>query len=65
MSSTPIGDPRKSGEEGPAGDQRAAGEEGVAGDPRPGGQATITKAVEDKATSSEAKPTKKSSSKKS
>lgn len=38
--STPIGDPRPAGEEGPAGDQRAAGEEGPAGDPRPAGETT-------------------------
>ncbi len=41
MTSTPIGDPRQSGEQGPAGDQRAAGESGPAGDPREGGQATL------------------------
>ena len=41
----PIGDPRKSGEEGPAGDQRKAGESGPAGDPRKGGEATIKAAA--------------------
>jgi trigger factor len=40
--STPIGDPRPAGEEGPAGDQRKAGEEGAAGDPRPAGEGTST-----------------------
>jgi hypothetical protein len=34
---TPIGDPRPAGQEGPAGDQREAGESGPAGDPRPAG----------------------------
>lgn len=57
MSSTPIGDPRPAGEEGPAGDQRKAGEEGVAGDPRPAGQADY------QGGGSESKPAKKTASK--
>lgn len=38
---TPIGDPRPAGEQGPAGDQRKAGEDGPAGDPRPAGAETV------------------------
>lgn len=56
--STPIGDPRKAGEEGPAGDQRKAGETGPAGDPRQGGEATV------KAAKAESKPAKKAAAKK-
>jgi hypothetical protein len=35
--STPIGDPRPAGQDGPAGDQRPPGDDGPAGDPRPAG----------------------------
>ena len=38
---TPIGDPRPSGEEGAAGDQRPAGKTGPAGDPREAGEAKV------------------------
>lgn len=48
-----IGDPRPAGDDGPAGDQRKAGEAGTAGDPRPAGAEV------------EAKPAKKTSTKKS
>jgi hypothetical protein len=52
MSSTPIGDPRPAGEEGPAGDQRKAGEEGVAGDPRPAGEEKLKASAKKKAAKS-------------
>ena len=53
MASTPIGDPRPAGEEGPAGDQREAGKEGTAGDPRPAGEETV-KATAKKSTTKKA-----------
>lgn len=67
MTTTPIGDPRQSGEEGPAGDQRKAGETGTAGDPRPAGQANVTavKDSSDETSDSKPKPTKKAAAKKS
>lgn len=56
---TVIGDPRKSGEEGPAGDQRKPGEDSPAGDPRPTGKSTTTGAV----ASADDKPAKKTTPK--